>query len=93
MHCWKIENKPMDSITLVKLLEVRDAINHDGWIVIPPTGNYDSIEVRVKWYINGEKYGFSTTFEGDVLRLGNFDFTEAFVREANNAIERLLGDE
>jgi len=80
----------MNNETLLKLLEVRNAIKYDGWIVIPPTGDSDSIEIRVKWYVNGEKYGFTTTFKANVLHLGNLDFTKSFIHEADTAIERLI---
>jgi hypothetical protein len=77
---------------LQELLNLRNKIINDGWIVIPPQLNDNEIAIRVEWFIAGEKHGFEKKYTADMLESSNGNFIERFTDEANHNISRLLKD-
>lgn len=75
---------------LSQLLEMSSKIELDGWIVIPPQPNINELNIRVEWFIGGEKYGFQYTFSIMELNICNTDLFSEFIIAANKGIEKLL---
>ncbi|GEM_PF-4601525 len=75
---------------LLKLLNIKNKIKHNGWITIVPNANSDLV-LRVKWYLE-QKYEYEQRFTIMELKDSNVDLAEYFVETANREIERLLGE-
>lgn len=75
---------------LLKLLELKNKINHSGWITIVPYEN-ENLVIRVEWYLE-QKYGYEQQFTVGELKNANVDLADSFIRAANCEIKRLVGE-
>lgn len=71
---------------LMELLILRNKLNHDGWIIIPP-GDDQTLKIRVEWF-DKEKYSYQKTFNYDELEI--YGLAEMFIKKANQEIAIIL---
>lgn len=79
----------MDNECLIKLLKLKNKIKHNGHIVIlPAVGEFDDeLILRVVWRIKPENFNYENVFSLEDLMYSEINFTELFIKQANDAIE------
>ena len=73
------------------LFFARRNLKYLGWIIIPPecmTGN--NVDIRVEWFIDGQRYGYQETFKPPFDYPNHEERFQRFIWNANRAIDELL---
>ena len=80
----------MDEL-LNELLEFKNAISHNGWIILPPSPEGE-LRVRVKWYLT-EKHVFEMNWSCLEIKKSNINLAKVFIEHANRYISSIIDDE
>ena len=77
---------------LVNLMELKNKISKDGWLILSPTPRDDQLAMRVEWYLD-KKYSFGLTFDVSELNSTKVDLAKYFIEMANSEIELMVNKE
>lgn len=80
----------MESTLYTNLINMRDDLNHDGWIIIPPCTMPGYLHLRAEWFFDGEKYSYEQRFKNDGTDSTDIDLSKGFIENANREVERYL---
>ncbi|MDH5573540.1 MAG: hypothetical protein OEY89_17380 [Gammaproteobacteria bacterium] len=77
----------MDEL-LNELLEFKNAISYNGWIILPPSPEGE-LRVRVEWYL-AEKHAFEANWSCLNIKKSNINLAKVFIDNANRYIEDVI---
>ena len=73
---------------LNELLEFKNAISHNGWIILPPSPEGE-LRVRVEWCL-AERHGFEMNWSLLEIEKSNTNLAKVFVANANRYIKSVV---